>query len=315
MPVKIEVTDLEPIGHGIGRPEQVLVTRDGRVYASDKDSAVAEILPDGGLRRIGKAGGEPNGIALDSSGRFLVANFGLGQLQEVDPRTGDIRVVIADEVAGRPLQWLNYVLVDSSGVMWASVCTVNPDVMHTIAHGTADGYILRIEPDGSNAHIVADGVNFPNCMALDRAEEYLYVVRTTAADVVRFRIDGDALEGEAPFSPPMGERRPNEFGEHARALIADPEVGRRWGMADGCAFDGDGNLWVTLIFPNSIVAVSPERELIPVVDDVRGELINSPTSVAWGGGDLRDVYIGSLATPYVLKGRSSVPGMPMVHQR
>ena len=28
-----------------------------------------------------------------------------------------------------------------------------------------------------------------------------------------------------------------------------------------------------------------------------------------------DVYIGSLAAPYVLKGRSSVPGMPMVHQR
>jgi len=72
VPVKIEVTDLKPIGHGMERPEQVIVTRDGRVHASDKHSAVAEILPDGNLRRIGKAGGEPNGIAINSAGRFYV---------------------------------------------------------------------------------------------------------------------------------------------------------------------------------------------------------------------------------------------------
>ncbi len=42
---------------------------------------------------------------------------------------------------------------------------------------------------------------------------------------------------------------------------------------------------------------------------------SGPTSIAWGGQDMRDIYIGSIATPYVLKGRSSVAGMPMVHQR
>lgn len=30
---------------------------------------------------------------------------------------------------------------------------------------------------------------------------------------------------------------------------------------------------------------------------------------------MRDIYIGSIATPYVLKGSSSVAGMPLVHQR
>jgi hypothetical protein len=44
-------------------------------------------------------------------------------------------------------------------------------------------------------------------------------------------------------------------------------------------------------------------------------VINMPTSVAWGGPDMRDVYFGCLARPYLVKGRSSVPGMPMVHQR
>jgi gluconolactonase len=64
-----------------------------------------------------------------------------------------------------------------------------------------------------------------------------------------------------------------------------------------------------------VVAVTPGREVIVVVEDPAGTVLNSPTSVAWGGDDLRDVYFGSLASPYVVKARSSVPGMPMVQQR
>jgi sugar lactone lactonase YvrE len=315
MPGKITITDLAPIGQGIGRPETVLVTGEGRVYASDNESAVAEILADGSLRRVGNAGGEPNGIALNRSGRILIANFGLGQLQEVDPATGHLAVLLADQVDGRSLQWLNYVLVDSSGGIWASVSTTSSNVQDTIANGWADGYILRMQPDGTNATVVADGVDFPNCMALDRNEEYLYVARTTAVDVSRFRITGNTLDREEIFSPPLSEGRPSDPAADTRNLMANPEVARRWGLADGCAFDHDGNLWVTLVLSNSIVAVTPDRRVIPIIEEAGGELLNSPTSVAWGGSDMRDVYLGTLARPYVLKGRSTVAGMPMVHQR
>jgi len=86
-------------------------------------------------------------------------------------------------------------------------------------------------------------------------------------------------------------------------------------MADGCALDAQGNLWVTLVLANKIVAITPEGHVTVVVEDPEGKVVNAPTSVAWGGADMRDVYIGSITTPYVLKGRSSVPGTPMVHQR
>jgi gluconolactonase len=169
-------------------------------------------------------------------------------------------------------------------------------------------------PD-SLPEVVADEVNFPNCMALDRDEEYLYVVRTLKADVVRFARRGTRLGPEEQFSPPLGGRRDDEYGEHAAALIADRAVTRRWGMADGCAFDAAGNLWVTLARANRIVAVTPDRQVATIAEDPPGALLSGPTSVAWGGDDMRDVYIGSLETPYILKGRSSLPGMPMVHQR
>jgi sugar lactone lactonase YvrE len=313
--MSIEVTDLEPIGHGVERPEQVVVTSDGRIFASDKGSAVAEILGENRIRRIGKAGGEPNGIAVDHRGHFLIANFGSGVLQDLDPDSGEITVLVSDEVNGHPLKWLNYVLVDSSGALWCSVSSAADNLLDTIARGTADGYIFRVAPDRSSAAVVATGVQFPNCMALGRDEDYLYVARTLAADAVRFPILGDSLGEQQQFGPALGTRRADEFGPDAAALLADPQAGRRWGMADGCALDAHGNLWVTLILANRIVAITPAGQTTVVVEDVEGKLLNSPTSVAWGGADMRDVYIGSITTPYVLKGRSSVPGMPMVHQR
>jgi sugar lactone lactonase YvrE len=313
--MSIEVTDLVPIGHGIERPEQVVVTSDGRVFAPDKGSAVAEILDENRIRRIGNAGGEPNGIAVDPRGHFLIANFGSGVLQDLDPASGEITPLVKDEVNGRTLKWLNYVLVDSSGALWCSVSTAADDLLDTIARGTADGYIFRVAPDRSSAAVVANDVQFPNCMALDRDEDYLYVARTVAANAVRFPIVGATLGEQEQFGPALGSRRPDEFGPDAARLLGDMQAGRRWGMADGCALDAHGNLWVTLVLANKIVVVSPEGQVTVVVEDTEGKVLNSPTSVAWGGADMRDVYIGSIATPYVLKGRSSVPGMPMVHQR
>ena len=309
------MTGLHPVGRGVERPEHVLVAGDGRVFASDKASAVAELVDEHTVRRIGQAGGEPNGIALDRDGHFLIANFGSGVLQDLDPATGAITTVLGGELDGRPLKWLNFVLVDSVGALWCSGSTTADDLVDTIARGTADGFIFRVAPDRRSARVVAEAVSFPNCMALDRNEDYLYVVRTVAADVVRFPIRGETLGLQERFGPPLGGRRPDEFGPDHGRFLADPHVSRRWGMADGCAFDADGNLWVTIVLANRIVAINPDGRATAVLDDPDGAVLSGPTSIAWGGEDMKDIYVGSITTPYVLKGRSSVPGLAMVHQR
>ncbi|OBH84023.1 hypothetical protein A5681_20245 [Mycobacterium scrofulaceum] len=309
------MTGLHAVGRGVDRPEHVAVAGDGRIFASDKASAVAELIDEHAVRHIGQAGGEPNGIALDREGHFLIANWGLGVLQDLDPVTGAITAIFSGQLDKRPLRWLNFVLVDSVGALWCSVSTMADDLMDTIARGTADGFIYRVAPDRQSAQVVADGVHFPNCMALDRDEDYLYGVRTLTADVVRFPIAADTLGPQEQYGPSLGDRRPDEYGPDAGRLLADLEVGRRWGMADGCAFDAEGNLWVTLVLANRIVAIRPDGSATTVVEDPDGALLQSPTSIAWGGQDMRDIYIGSITTPYVLKGRSSVPGLPLIHQR
>ena len=98
----IAVTGLRAVGRGVDRPEHVVVAGDGRVFASDKASAVAEFIDENTVRRMGQAGGEPNGIALDRDGHFLIANFGLGVLQDLDPVTGAITAVLGGQLVVCP---------------------------------------------------------------------------------------------------------------------------------------------------------------------------------------------------------------------
>ena len=124
-----------------------MVSRDGHVWASDEASACAEILPDGGLRRIGKAGGRPNGINMDRQGRILIANFALdtpdpGGLQRLDPRTGVIETLCA-EVDGRALKASNYPLVDRAGNVWCSHSTFD---RAGSAAGSGDGFVSSRAP-------------------------------------------------------------------------------------------------------------------------------------------------------------------------
>ena len=55
----IDTASFQKIALGIDRPEDVVVSAEGRVFASDHQCAVAEILPDGSFVRMGPRGGAP----------------------------------------------------------------------------------------------------------------------------------------------------------------------------------------------------------------------------------------------------------------
>jgi sugar lactone lactonase YvrE len=305
---KLIVSGLYPVAQGITRPEDVLLFPDGRVLASDEGSAVAVLDPDGTVRRIGQAGGSPNGLGALPNGKVAVANFELGSLQEVDLVSGAVRVIASETTDGVPLRYANYPLVDAHGGIWLSCCTVRDDITAALAIPEADGLLVYVDPAGS-ARVVTRLV-FPNCMASDASGHHLYVCRTATTDVVRFPILGPGVLGpEESFGPPLGGRGADEVGPEYQQVVTDPVIARRWGLADGCAFDADGNLWVTLVMSNSIVAITPAGERIDVDLQAEEGLVQAPTSICWAGPDMCDVYIGSLAAPYVLRGRSSIPGV------
>lgn len=305
--MRIPTEAFEKIAVGIDRPEDVVVGRDGRVFASDHQCAVAEIHPDGSFTRMGPRGGAPNGINMDADGRVVIANFGIydqqpGPLERFDPKSGR-RETLVGEVGGRVLTSANYPVIDRAGNMWCANSTDAPTWPQAL-DGRADGFLFVVRPDGS-AEIVAEGLKFPNGLAMSADERFLYCAQTSGADVLRFPIEGGRLGAGERYGPQLGKLvTPGEPAPDHNDL----------GYTDGVGLDAEGNLWVCLPAANKVVAISPSGEVETVIHDPTGETVNHPTNVTWGGTDLKDLYIGSIRADYVLKARSPVAGQPHVHQ-
>jgi len=304
----IAVTEFQKIAQGIDRPEDVVVGPDGRVFASDHQCAVAEIHPDGSFTRMGPAGGAPNGINMDSQGRILIANFGIydrqeGPLQRFDPATG-LHETLLTEVEGRRLTSANYPVIDSAGNIWCANST-HAETWPQALDGRTDGFIFVLRPDGT-AQVVAEGLKFPNGMALSADEQTLYCAQTSGADVMAFPVlPGGRLGPGHRYGPQLGRLSAPE----------GPDAHADLGYTDGVGLDARGALWVCLPADNRVVAILPDGRVETVAHDPSGSVINHPTNVTWGGPDLKDLYIGSIRADYVLKARSPVAGQAMLHQR
>lgn len=293
------------IALGIDRPEDVVVGRDGRVFASDHRCAVAEIHADGSFTRLGPRGGAPNGINMDREGRILIANFGIydgeaGPLQRFDPATGTHETLL-EAVDGKRLTSANYPVMTADGTIWCANST-HAETWPKALDGRPDGFIFVLRPDGSSA-IVAEGLKFPNGLALSADERWLFCAQTSAADVMRFEIlPGGRLGPGERYGPVLGR---------LAATDGHPDLG----YTDGVGLDAEGNLWVCLPADNKVVAITPSGAVETVIHDPSGETVNHPTNVIWGGAELKDLYIGSIRTDYVLQARSPVAGQPLIHQR
>ncbi len=311
----IRKDQLTKVGVGAQRPEDVVVSRDGRVWLADPESAVVEALPDGTLNRVGNAGGTPNGINMDAEGRIVIANVGgletpggRGPVQRLDVESGEIEV-LADQIDGIPLVSSNYPHVDSQGRIWVTHSTSQSGA--DAFSGEPDGFLFRIETDGSLT-MLATEILFANGITLDPQEENAYVCSTLGCHVLRFPINEDGSLGEREvYGPQLGKT----VADLAAMRPLSAEQRGELGLTDGCGFDQEGNLWVTLPMSNKVVAITPQFEVVTMIEDLEGEIMQAPTNVSWGGNDMSDLYIGSIRSNYVVHARAPIPGEPLVHQR
>lgn len=313
-------------GHGLQRPECILAERDGTLWTADArgvmrldaDGSQTLIRQQQGTERVLDSrslmlgGSLPNGICFDRQGHIVIANFGTDAI-ELMSREGQSRTLY-DSLDGQPLGKTNFVLCDRRGRIWFTVTTREVPWTRSINAKTADGYVGVIDEQG--IRIVADGFVGTNEIRFDAAEEWLYVVETNARRISRLRI--------------------NECTEVVRREIYGPsDLG---GFPDGFAFDSHGNLWITLILTERLIALTPDGEVLTLLDDgrpealaiyeqhyqagtttpelmgaCRGELAPMMASLSFGGPDLCTVYLGSLGSSTLPAFRSPVPGLPMNH--
>ncbi len=329
---QVDPAAVNRIGRDLQRPECILAERDGTLWSADARGGVMRIAPDGSQQLIVQAedphfdidgaraaqslltGTLPNGLAFASNGDILISNFGTDRLERMT-RTGQTSVVL-DSLDGVPLGKVNFVLRDRLDRIWVTISTkINP-WSDAISGSLADGYIVLIDDRG--ARIVADGFRFTNEIRLDANEEWLYVAETTGKRVTRLRVNANGSLTD-------------------REIYGPSSLGA--GMIDGIAFDAYGNLWATMIFADRLVAITPEGDLLELMDDgdpvattafeaafATGSPVpfditmacGGPTcrwlaSVTFGASDLSTVYLGGLRASSIPYFRSPTPGLPMTH--
>ncbi|SDB49222.1 SMP-30/gluconolactonase/LRE family protein [Bauldia litoralis] len=312
--------DLAFLGQGLKRPECVLAHRSGLLLTSDwtGQGGVALTDPDGVVRRIEARDPpremRPNGIALEPGGSVLMADLGAEE--------GGVFRLLADggvepvlvTVDGHPLPPTNFVHLDAAGRTWITVSTRKRPRDLGYRADVADGFVVLL--DRSGARIVADGLGYTNecCVSPDGA--WLYVNETFARRVSRFPIGaGNALG--------------------AREVVTTFGAGT---YPDGLVFDGEGAIWITSIVSNRVIRVFPDGRQQVVLEDadaghlawteaafVAGELgrphldkaagrrLRNISSLAFGGPDLRTIYLGCLLGESIATFANPVAGWQPPH--
>jgi sugar lactone lactonase YvrE len=321
----LDLDQVDWVGHDLMRPECVLASRAGRLYASDWRGGVMVIEPDGRQTPIGLAHSReqaklmPNGIALWRDGTVLIANLGSdGGVWRLWP-DGRCEPWLT-HVSGWRLPPVNFVWLDAHARVWMTVMFRSHDTegAQRFRADQGDGCLVladHVDQPGG-ARIVADGLFTPNECRIALDGRSVLVNETFSHRVARYALRADGSLG-------------------ARDILAEFDA---LTLPDGLSLDAEGGLWLTCVGSNRILRVMPDGQWHRVAEDYDPEhmqrvcegvhdgslgrelLYRNParvlpnvTSLAFGGPDLRTAYVGSVSGTRIARFTAPVAGVPPAH--
>ena len=188
-------------------PEHVACDAEGRLYTSLEGGAVLRREQDGNWRTIGNTNGRPLGMRADSAGGVWIADSMRGLLHLSG--TGQV-TVLATDMAGTPLKFVDDLDIDSRGGIWFSDASQRFDyteVALDFFEGSRTGRLLRYDPATGSTQVMMEGLFFANGVTLGPNEDYVLVNETGMGRVHRLWISGvkagqrDIFVDELPGTP------------------------------------------------------------------------------------------------------------------
>lgn len=212
-------------GHG---PEDVLVDpADGTVLTGVDDGRILRLQPgEATVTEVADTAGRPLGLEWLPDGRLLVCDAHRGLLA-VTTDGGEVEV-LADVADGLPIRFCNNAAVAQDGTIWFSDSSqrFGIDVWKAdLLEHSGTGRLLRRDPAGE-VRVVADGLHFPNGVAIAGASAQVYFAASGSYDLSRLP---DADQAPAPV------------------------LGNLPGFPDNIATGTDGLVWVALASPRNPV--------------------------------------------------------------
>lgn len=217
-----------PTGHG---PEDVVIDGDDRVVSGGADGRLwwwpADAAPGTAPRLLAETGGRPLGIERDPRDGTLVVCDARRGLLRVTP---DGRITeLTREAAGTPIRFCNNASVAADGTVFftdSSHRFPQPYWKRDMLERRPNGRVLAYHPGSGRADLVADGLHFPNGIALNPARTALLVAETSTHRLLRL---------------PLADPTPTVLVD----LPAYP---------DNLSAVGDGTYWVALPSPRVAIA-------------------------------------------------------------
>jgi sugar lactone lactonase YvrE len=254
---------------------------EGPAWLPDTGELLRVDIDAGVVHRWAPATGRTSALVLgDCVSAAIPADGGglvLTRRHRVELWRDGVRRLLGELDADRPGNRCNDAKCDPAGRLWAGTLST------TRERGAAALY--RLDPGAPPTRVLAATV--ANGLGWSPAGERMYFIDTAEQRVDV--LDYDAATGAA------SDRRP--------LVHVDPAAG----MPDGLAVDVEGGIWVALFGGGAIHRYAPDGERLAAI----ALPASHPTSLAFGGEDLRTLYVTSARGGGVLALDPGVRGLPV----
>lgn len=276
---RLPASACEVIAEGLDHPECVIVGSDSELYCGGEGGQIYRITGDGSeVVEIATLGGECGGIALDAAGNLYECNM-TRVVNRISP-SGEVEVY-SSGTPELPMTVPNFPVFDDAGNLFVS---------DSGDWGACDGRIYVVRPSGQTELAFPDYLAFPNGMALDREEGWLYVAQSNVRNVIRLRVADGEISGRAEIYASLPE----------------------FAVPDGLALSAAGNLYVSYYEPSAILVVAPDRSVEVLIREAVHGIFNRPTNVAFDR-DRPRLYYANYGGHEIGMLPIDEPGMPLAY--
>jgi len=233
------------------------------------------------LRQLAATTGFVGGVAVDGNHNVYLCNGTQHIVQKVD-QAGHFSV-FCDSAPDGSLTAPNYGCFDSEGNYYFS------DSGDYLKHPT--GRLIRITVKGKVESMIVGNWHFTNGLAISPKDSSIFVIESTAADILRVPIEKDGTAS-----------KPEIYAQIQGVVL------------DGLAFAANGNLYCSCYYPNRIYVVYPDQNMELLIEDSTGEVLNQPTNIAFEPNGTR-LFYSNLGGAHVGAFDVGEKGMPLFYPK